>query len=116
VIDSSLSESVFTIENIETDTRSIKEILAGAWLPHKYLFSLMWRIRMQRMLRSLPGRVSILTAQYLSVLSLLCCHPSSNILSHFFQDKTDLLCDFIYMMRTGESCCMCRCAVSLCCL
>ena len=62
----------------------------------------MWRIRMQRMLRTLEGRVVILTAQYLSVLSLLSCHPSSNILSHFFQDKTDLLCDFIYMMRTGK--------------
>lgn len=99
--DSSLSESIFTIENIETDDRPIKHILASSWLPHKYLFSLMWRIRMQRMLRSMSGRVTILRAQYLSVLILLCCHPSSNILSHFFQDKTDLLCDFIYLMRTG---------------
>lgn len=102
LMDSSISESVFTIQNIDADARSIKDILADAWLPHKYLFSLMWRIRMQRLLLTRPGRVLVLTAQYLSVLSLLCCHPSSNILSHFFQDKADLLCDFVYMMRTGR--------------
>lgn len=96
-----LIQSLFIIPNIHLDTRNIKTILSEAWLPHKYLFALMWRIRLLRKITTLNGRVSILRQQYRSILILLCCHPNTSVLSHFFQDKTDLLRDFIFMVRTG---------------
>jgi hypothetical protein len=57
-MDSTISESVFSIPNIELDSRNIQQILSQSWLPHKYLFSLMWRIRLQRMIRTLEGTKS----------------------------------------------------------
>jgi len=38
---------------------------------------------------------------FLSVSILLNSHPNSSILYQFFQDKTDLLRDFIYLLKTG---------------
>jgi hypothetical protein len=96
-----LIQSLFVIPNIHLDSRNVKTILSETWLPHKYLFALMWRIRLLRRITTLEGRVSILRQQYRSILILLCCHPNTSVLSHFFQDKTDLLRDFIFMIRTG---------------
>ena len=39
---------------------------------------------------------------YQSVLILLCCYPNSSTLYHFFQDKTNLLRDFIFLLKTGS--------------
>lgn len=96
-----LIQSLFVISNIHLDPRHVKTILSETWLPHKYLFALMWRIRLLRRITTLSGRISILIQQYRSILILLCCHPNTSVLSHFFQDKTDLLRDFIFMVRTG---------------
>jgi hypothetical protein len=96
-----INQSVFAVPNIQTDPRSNAEIIHESWLPHKFKFALMWRIRMQRRMCSLEGRVTILKQQYRAIHLLLCCHPNSSVLSHFFQDKTDLLRDFVFMLRTG---------------
>jgi hypothetical protein len=96
-----LIQSLFVIPNIHLDPRNVQTILSESCLPHKYLFALMWRIRMLRSITTLEGRASILRQQYRSILILLCCHPNTSVLSHFFQDKTDLLRDFIFMIRTG---------------
>lgn len=97
-----LIQSLYVIPNIHLDPRHLKIILSETWLPHKYLFALMWRIRLLRNITTLEGRISILIQQYRSILILLCCHPNTSVLSHFFQDKTDLLRDFIFMVRTGN--------------
>jgi hypothetical protein len=96
-----LIQSLFVIPNIHLDPRNVKTILCDSGLPHKYLFALMWRIRLLRRITTLQGRIEILKQQYRSILILLCCHPNTSVLSHFFQDKTDLLRDFIFMIRTG---------------
>lgn len=98
---STINQSVYAVPNIQTDPRTNAEIVHESWLPHKFKFALMWRIRMQRRMCSLQGRVEILKQQYRAILLLLCCHPNSSVLSHFFQDKTDLLRDFVFMLRTG---------------
>ena len=103
----SINQSVFVVPDIHTDHRSNADIVHTSWLPHKFKFALMWRIRMQRRLCTLEGRVTILKQQYQAILLLLCCHPNSSVLSHFFQDKTDLLRDFVFMLRTGMSCDWC---------
>jgi hypothetical protein len=96
-----LIQSLFVIPNIHLDPRNVKTILSESGLPHKYLFALMWRIRLLRRITTIGGRIDILKQQYRSILILLCCHPNTSVLSHFFQDKTDLLRDFIFMIRSG---------------
>jgi hypothetical protein len=97
----SLTQSVLVIPSIHDDPRSIFEILSESWLPYKYKFALMWRVRLQRLMLTLEGRKIILIQQFRSIFVLLCCHPNTAVLSHFFQDKTDLLRDFVFMVRTG---------------
>lgn len=96
-----ITQSLFVIPDIQNDSRSIQTILSETWIPHKYLFALMWKIRLIRKITTLEGRIDILRQQYRSILILLCCYPNSSVLSHFFQDKTDLLRDFVFMLKTG---------------
>ena len=97
-----IAQSLLVIPDIQNDPRNIQTILAETCVPPKCLFALMWRIRLMRKVTTLEGRIEILKQQYRSILILLCCHPNSSVLSHFFQDKTDLLRDFVFMLRTGS--------------
>lgn len=66
-----------------------------------YLFALVWMARMKKMLYSAAGRVAVISSLYQSVAVLLCCHPDPTVLASFFLDKSNLLRDFVYLVRSG---------------
>ena len=79
----------------------VAQVKDSAQVSDTYLFALVWMARMKKMLYSASGRVAIIASLYQSVAVLLCCHPDPSVLSGFFLDKSDLLRDFVYLVRTG---------------
>jgi hypothetical protein len=69
--------------------------------PLRAQFALIWQIRLLRFMLTLEGRKVFLEALYHAVHVLLCSHPDGTLLSQFFQDKPDILKDFLYLLRTG---------------
>ena len=65
------------------------------------MFSLLWQVRLQRLLGTAEGRRALLRATFSAAAVLLCCYQDATLLSQFFSDKTDLLRDFLYLLRTG---------------
>lgn len=93
---------VLEISNFLEDHRSIQDILMEeVWFPIEHAFPLLTQMRTVRASSTLDGRKSALRMMYQAILILLCCHPSSATLSDFFHDKTEILMDFIYLLRTG---------------
>ncbi len=94
--------SSFIINDIISDNRGIKDIIDDAGISYDFKFTLMWKIRIQRLLsRGRDGRILALIVQYQAILVLLTSHSDPSALAHFFQDKVDLLHDFIYFVRSG---------------
>lgn len=73
----------------------------SAHVGESYLFALVWMARMKKMLYSAAGRVAVISSLYQSVAVLLCCHPDPTVLASFFLDKSNLLRDFVYLVRSG---------------
>jgi hypothetical protein len=95
------TRAVKVAEFIDRPKDLFSVLSAEPWLKHEYVVPLMWHMRLQRGLTSLVGRQIALRTMYQAILVLLCCHPSSEVLADFFHDKTEVLSDFIYMLRTG---------------
>ena len=70
-------------------------------LPAKAKFGLIWQIRFLRLMINQEGRRIFLECLYHAVHTLLCCYPDGSLLSQFFQDKPDLVRDFLWLLRTG---------------
>ena len=64
-------------------------------------FSLMWQIRLQRLMCTMDSRRVLLEAQFQAVAILLSCYQDATMLSQFFSDKTDVLRDLLFLLRTG---------------
>ena len=91
--DCSSSESVS--KSTATATTTAKPI------PVKAKFGLLWQIRFLHLMISREGRKMFLECLYHAVHTLLCCYPDGSLLSQFFQDKPDLVRDFLWLLRTG---------------
>ena len=65
------------------------------------MITCIWQLRMARWMRKKEDRITCLRVLYQAVSILLCCHPNSTTLYHFFQDKISLLRDFVYILKTG---------------
>jgi hypothetical protein len=96
-------EKVWDFSNIQSDNRSIREIIRpiSSSMNHKNQFSLIWKLRSRRNLNTNEGKIRFLNNLYGAVAVLLGCYTDFNKLNNFFQDKTELLKDFVYMIRSG---------------
>jgi hypothetical protein len=93
---------VLELRNFLSDSRSVQDIVREeSWFPMEHAFPLLSQMRSMRALTTMAGRQMALRRVYQAILILLCCHPSSATLSDFFHDKTEILLDFIYMLRSG---------------
>lgn len=127
-MDSVQLEATFSIPSLSRDNRPMWELLkpldatvqfsegsetanAAANAAHvsrtstalKQKFYFLWHIRGKRWLASLAGRVKLSLVLNQCVLALLCCYNDSTLLSKFFQDKPDLLQDFVFFIKTGPN-------------
>lgn len=95
--------SKIRVAHLSKDKRSLSEIMAqeGGQASLQDKFSLMWHIRMRRLMTTLEGRVQVLKMQYQAILILFLCQSDVSLLHNFFQDKTELLKDFTNLVRTG---------------
>ena len=85
------------------DHRSIPAIISQLNLSPRYRHSLQWHIRLRRFLLS-PNpedAFKILRVQFASAAILLCTHPSSLSIAHFFQDKAEFFHAFHFCLKTG---------------
>lgn len=96
------NDSNFEIPDFLLEERKCEEILRtdAAKINFSSKFSLMCALRLKRMLLSLEGRRMYVRIQYLAAEILLLCHPDSSVLYNFFQDKADMIKDFIFLLST----------------
>ena len=119
------SMSVSVVDDIRTETRDTRTILAscsliqgragendgdtgvtvkksGRPVGHPNVgFSIMWQIRLQRLICALDTRRVLLEALFQALAILLSCYQDATVLSQFFSDKTDVLRDLLFLLRTG---------------
>jgi len=101
-----VSESVHDIINITTNSSSLFDILNNTdtritSMKKDSRFLLMWRIRMQRWKLVHETKANYFTVYYEAILILLCCYDDAFQLATFFQDKLDVLQDFLSLLRMG---------------
>jgi hypothetical protein len=84
------------LENIQATLVSL-----GTVMPPTEQFRALWVLRMLRHLKTSDGRVQYIRQQLQAVLILLCCFPSNSTLANFFQDKTCILNDIVFLLKTG---------------
>ena len=97
-------DSAFDIPDIRADGRSLYSIIqasVASGVHSSCRFTLMCAVRMKRFLASQHTRHLFLRTQYQATSILLGCHPESVVLFNFFQDKIDLIKEFIMLLRTG---------------
>ena len=90
-----------SIEKFSKDKRNIRDIVESSNLRREDMITCIWQLRMARWMRKKEDRITCLRVLYQAVSILLCCHPNSTTLYHFFQDKISLLRDFVYILKTG---------------
>lgn len=96
-----LSSSKSVSTSTSTATSTVTATATGRPLPVKAKFGLLWQIRFLHLMISRDGREMFLECLYHAVHTLLCCYPDGSLLSQFFQDKPDLVRDFLWLLRTG---------------
>lgn len=100
------------IDDISADHRELKNVMnnindkinneiTDVKLLKKAKFTILWQIRIMKLLLSPEGIRLFLEIKYHCIYILLCCHPDGNILTQFFQDKPDVLKDFVWLLSTG---------------
>lgn len=87
----------------ELDGKSVHEILQNeaSKLCFELKFPLMCIIRARRLLSTLEGRHNLIRLQYQAISIILGCHSDSSVLNGYFQDKVELIKNFIYLLRSG---------------
>lgn len=98
-----LPENHFELADVTASSQSLRDILTvdAKELTLGLRYSLMCAVRMRRLVQTAQGRRSLLRLQYQATAILLGCHPDSSVLFSFFQDKVDLIKNFMYLLRTG---------------
>lgn len=97
---------LFFVSDVCSDSRSLADIVNSidsnriSW---KQKLNFMWQVRGKRWLKSLRGRGLLLSALHEASLVLLCCHSDASLLSKFFQDKSEFLKDYIFLLKTGPT-------------
>ena len=102
--DDSKASALFIIPSISNETRHLKDIISSisnSKVNWKQKLNFMWLYRGKRWLKSLGGRGLLLTCLHEASLVLFCCHSDSSLLSKFFQDKSEFLKDYIFLLKTG---------------
>jgi len=94
------SNNDFEIADFLSEDRSIQDILRtdGQRLSFSSKFSLLCALRFKRLLVRLEGRRLYVRMQYIVAGALVLCHSDSSVLYNFFQDKIDMIKDFIYLL------------------
>ena len=94
---------IFSNPRFDSSNPSSSSAVGTMHFPHliKSRFSLLWQVRLLKLMVTPEGRRIFLECLYHSVHTLLCCHPDGTLLSQFFQDKPDMVRDFLWFLRTG---------------
>jgi hypothetical protein len=89
--------------DLAVDMRSFKEIMKEHHVSDRFRVSLQWNIRIRRYLLTAnkDGNYNALKIQLAAAAILLCCHPSSLSLAHYFQDKVEFFRVFLILLKTG---------------